>query len=365
LHNRDRWSPWRLSMGSFTQEMNWIHSDTMKANRLAKRRGDVLRRSLVLCAVIGLAIATADRFAVAETVYITLEKDNALAVVDGDTGKLVTTAKVGKRPRGIVLSRDGKQLYVAASDDDAILVIDATSLRKVGTLPSGDDPETFAMDPDGKFLYVSNEDDNLVTVIDLVKRSKIKSIPVGVEPEGIAVSPDGRWVASTSETTNMVHWIDRARLEVVDNTLVDPRPRAAAFTADSRQLWVTSEIAGVLSVLDVESRQPVKRISFSIPGVTSEKIQPVGIRIDPQRRYGYVALGPANRVAVIDAQKLEVVTYLLVGQRVWNLEFSPDFKRLYTTNGVSNDVSLINLEDHRVTRSIAVGNFPWGVVVRP
>lgn len=337
----------------------------MKVNRLAACRGNVRSaRGLAVALVLSSLLGGGNR-AGADTLYVTLEKDNALAVVDGPAGKLSKTVKIGKRPRGIVLSRDGKQLYVATSDDDVILVIDADSLRKVGTLPSGDDPETFAMDPDGRFLYVSNEDDNLVTVIDIAKRAKVKSIPVGVEPEGIAVSPDGQWVASTSETTNMVHWIDRAKLEVVDNTLVDPRPRAASFTADSKQLWVTSEIAGVLLVLDVATRQVIKRIGFTIPGVTAEKIQPVGIRIDPQRRYGYIALGPANRVAVIDAQKLEVVDYLLVGQRVWNLEFSPDYARLYTTNGVSNDISLIELPEHRVTKSVAVGNYPWGVVARP
>jgi PQQ-dependent catabolism-associated beta-propeller protein len=221
------------------------------------------------------------------------------------------------------------------------------------------------MDPEGRYLYVSNEDDNQVTVIDIAGKKAVKTVPVGVEPEGIAVSPDGKWVISTSETTNMAHWIDRQSLEIVDNTLVDPRPRACAFSDDSRQLWVTSEIAGTLTVFDVDTRQPVKKIGFKIPGVTQEKIQPVGIRIDKDRRYGYVALGPANRVAVIDAQKLEVVDYFLVGQRVWNLEFSPDQARLYTTNGVSNDISIIDLKQQKVLKSVAVGQYPWGLVVKP
>ena len=77
-----------------------------------------------------------------------------------------------------------------------------------------------------------------------------------------------------------------------------------------------------------------------------------------------MALGPANRVAVIDAQDLEVEDYLLVGQRVWQLAFSPDEKFLYTTNGVSNDISVIDVEDEKVVKSVAVGSFPWGVAVK-
>jgi len=44
----------------------------------------------------------------AETVFVTLEKDNALAVVDPIEGKLIKTVPVGQRPRGIVISPDNK-----------------------------------------------------------------------------------------------------------------------------------------------------------------------------------------------------------------------------------------------------------------
>ncbi|TAN53561.1 MAG: hypothetical protein EPN21_01205 [Methylococcaceae bacterium] len=315
---------------------------------------------LFLLALLTLSIARA------ETIYVTLEKDNALAVVDGIDGKLVKTVKVGLRPRGIALSHDRKQLYVAVSDSHSIQVLDVATLKIVGKLPSGRDPETFAVDPSGERLYVSNEDDNLVTVVDVASQKIIKQIPVGVEPEGIAVSPDGRWVVCASETTNMAHWIDAKTLEVVDNTLVDARPRALSFSADSKQLWVTSEMAGSVAVLDADTHQIIKTISFQIPGVLKDKIQPVGVKIDDEGRWAYVALGPANRVAVIDAEKLEVSDYLLVGQRVWNIAFDPAQRYLYTANGASNDISTIGRHPrHTVSKSIAVGNYPWGLVVRP
>jgi YVTN family beta-propeller protein len=76
-------------------------------------------------------------------------------------------------------------------------------------------------------------------------------------------------------------------------------------------------------------------------------------------------MGSANRVAVINAKTFEVEKFLLVGQRVWNLAFSPDQKRLYTTNGMSNDISIIDLESHKVTKSIGVGRYPWGIVSKP
>jgi YVTN family beta-propeller protein len=40
-------------------------------------------------------------------------------------------------------------------------------------------------------------------------------------------------------------------------------------------------------------------------------------------------------------------------------------KYLLTTNGVSNDVSVIDVASLKVTRSIPVGAYPWGVAVSP
>jgi YVTN family beta-propeller protein len=70
-------------------------------------------------------------------------------------------------------------------------------------------------------------------------------------------------------------------------------------------------------------------------------------------------------VAVIDAKTLEVEKYLLVGQRVWQLAFTPDDKLLFVTNGNSNDVSVIDVPSLTVVKSIAVGDAPWGITISP
>lgn len=301
----------------------------------------------------------------AETVYVTLEDEHALAAVSLTEGRVLGRYRVGQRPRGIAADAKGQTLWVAVSDDDAIVAVNASNGKVLAKLPSGKDPETFALDPLGHRLYVSNENDNAVTVVDLDRHHLLKTIPVGVEPEGICTSPDGALVASTSETTNMVHWIDTAELKIIDNTPVDPRPRACTFSPDGKTLWVSSEIAGTVSIIDVATRRLESRLSFQIPGVTAEKIQPVGIRIDRQQQRAYVALGPSNRVAIIDVGRRAVLQYLLVGQRVWNLAFNGDESRLITANGLSNDISIIDVAAAKVLKSVAVGRGPWGLVVGP
>ena len=162
----------------------------------------------------------------------------------------------------------------------------------------------------------------------------------------------------------MVHWIDPVSNTIKDNTLVDPRPRAAAFSTNGSALYVTSEIAGTLSKLNVDTKQVETKIGFKIPGVDKELIQPVGVLVHPNDKLLFVALGPANRVAVVNMQTFKVEKDLLVGQRVWNLAFSPDLKRLYTTNGVSNDISIVDVASLKVTKSVRVGHYPWGIAVK-
>jgi PQQ-dependent catabolism-associated beta-propeller protein len=163
----------------------------------------------------------------------------------------------------------------------------------------------------------------------------------------------------------MAHFIDTATHEVVANVLVDSRPRVARFTADGAQVWVSAEVGGTVSVIDAATRTVVHKIRFAIPGIPQEGVQPVGVVFTPDATTAFVALGPANRVAVVDTKTYEVKKYLLVGQRVWNLAFSLDGRRLYTTNGVSNDMTVIDVASLKPTKSVPVGRLPWGVVVAP
>ena len=147
---------------------------------------------------------------------------------------------------------------------------------------------------------------------------------------------------------------------MVANVLVDSRPRFAEFTPDQKQVWVSSEVGGTVAVIDADSHKILKKIAFAVPGVPQEAIQAVGLAMTADGKLCFVALGPANRVAVVDMQSYEVKKYLLVGQRVWHEAFSSDGKLLYTTNGVSNDMSVIDVGSLKVTKSVPVGAAPWG-----
>ncbi len=71
----------------------------------------------VLIALLAPAVAGAQRL------YASNEGGNSVTDIDLKTNTVIKTFPVGNRPRGIALSPDGKRAYVTLGRDDALAVI--------------------------------------------------------------------------------------------------------------------------------------------------------------------------------------------------------------------------------------------------
>ena len=103
---------------------------------------DVLRAISVsnLASALAAAVVFAATPCAAYTVYVSNEKGNSLTVIDSATLEVQATIPVGQRPRGIKMTKDGKQVLICASDDDTVQILDVASREIVGDLPSGAGP---------------------------------------------------------------------------------------------------------------------------------------------------------------------------------------------------------------------------------
>ena len=66
---------------------------------------------------------------------------------------------------------------------------------------------------------------------------------------------------------------------------------------------------------------------------------------------------------ILDTATDKVVGSVEAGDRPWGIGVSPDGRTLYTANGPSDDVSVIDIESRKVMKKIPVGHGPWGLVV--
>jgi YVTN family beta-propeller protein len=309
-------------------------------------------------------------------VYVSNEMDGTVSVVDPVERRVLSTIQVGKRPRGIRASSDGRSVFVALSGSpmagpgvdesklppperqhDGIGVIDVKSARLTRVLNGGTDPEQFAISADGTRMFVANEDAGQVTVLDIGSGEVVRTIPVGGEPEGVDRTPDGRFVYVTSEADGQVFVIDAERLEVAKIIDVGPRPRASGFLSDGSRAFVSAENEPAVYVIDTASQSVANKILLENPA-----LKPMGVVASPDDRYIYVTTGRGGSLLKIDSATNTVAASLPVGERPWGVAISHDGRMLVTANGPSNDISIVDATNWTVTGRIRVGERPWGAV---
>jgi YVTN family beta-propeller protein len=316
-------------------------------------------------------------------VYASDEDGGAVLAVDPAAATVVSRIPVGKRPRGMKVSQDGRWLYVALSgsprsgpgidpahlpppdrSSDGVGVVDLVARKLVATLPSGQDPESFDLSPDGKTLYVSNEETAEMTALDVASGTIRGRVTVGAEPEGVTVRPDGEVVFVTSEEDAQVTAIDTAALTVVGKVPTGPRPRSIVFARDGFTAFVTDEMGARVTVFDSIAYKPLGDIVIHQDAPAASGPRPMGAALSRDGTELFVSCGRGGSVAVIDVTtRMQIRSIDGVGDRPWGIALSPDGTQLYTANGSSGDIGIVNVLTGSVDRRIHTGGLPWGVVL--
>ena len=316
----------------------------------------------------------------APRIYVTNEVSGDLSVIDSASLTVVATVPLGKRPRGIHPSADGKTLYVALSGTpiagpdvdestlpppdksaDGIGVFDVAQNKLVRMIPGGSDPENFDVSKDGKQLYISNEDISAMSIVDIASGKIEKTIKMGGQPEGVKTSPDGKRVFITSEEDGTIAVLDAAAGRIIATFKVGHRPRSVAFVHNGSRAYINAENDGGIVLVDAKHFKMLKAISLGQPGV----IKPMAVLLSPDASRLYNSTGRGQQVFTIDTATNTVLGSGTGGQRPWGIALSPDGKTLYSANGPSNDVTAVNLKTNTVVGKATVGAGPWGLVVLP
>jgi YVTN family beta-propeller protein len=204
-------------------------------------------------------VATGSRAADGYQIFVSNEKSGDLTVISGGDFKVTATIPVGKRPRGIHASPDGKTVYVALSgtpiepppqldangnpillknqddDDDKARPTNPPTAsawwmprrkNSCAKFPPAPIRNKFCLSPDGSKIYIANEDVGAATILDAATGKVVTFVPVSREPEGVGASPDGKFFYVTCETAGDVFAID-AQLTKSSATSSCIRVRAA------------------------------------------------------------------------------------------------------------------------------------------
>jgi YVTN family beta-propeller protein len=114
--------------------------------------------------------------------------------------------------------------------------------------------------------------------------------------------------------------------------------------------------------MTVPAGEPVERVLQ-----LREAAKPMAVVIDEPRQRLYLSTGRGGTVAVVDmqGQTAKLIKEVPAGTRPWGIALSSDGRFLYTANGPSNDVSVIDTTTLTTVKRIPVGGSPWGIVLGP
>lgn len=263
--------------------------------------------------------------------------------------KLTAAIAVGDEPRGVAFSADGTKAFVALAGENALAIVNIKTNKLLSKIAVGVEPWHIALTPDGKRLAVGCARSQEMVVLDVSTLKILHSVKLrGRNVRHLAVAPDGAWAfvpniaergrPATKENIDQ-GWVTASRLSRAPLTeegpreaiALDPRGKAVgdvdgvAVSPDGNALALTAAGTHELILL----RLPLPFVAFGGPG---DHIEPELLR-DPAR---------FRRIPL--------------GGRPLAVQFADDGKTVIVANYLSNSLQIVAVETGQITKTIDLGS---------
>ena len=296
-------------------------------------------------------------------------------------------------------SASGPKAYVGLFGDNAVAVVDTGSNRVIKTIPVPTGPHGLVITPDGTKVYVSSEGSTTVSVISTISDAIVNSIEVGMTPHGLSMEADGSRVLLADFGGDQAEIIDTAT-DSVSATISIPKPHNSALSPDGAFAYVASQQMGTpsIAVVDMAAAKttatvplqqapralnyaPNDRVYFTLAGVdalevldpaTNELGDPIPTGGSPHHllatkdgAFELVVSQTAGDLEYVDLTTAAVVAHVPTGTTPHWLALSSDGKFAYVTDEGSNDLAIVDIAARSVVQTIPVGKGPRKVAVQP
>jgi DNA-binding beta-propeller fold protein YncE len=144
---------------------------------------------------------------------------------------------------------------------------------------------------------------------------------------------------------------------VVDVLMADRRPRGMAYSRFSQELFVASAGDHTIMVLDVTTRQVLRRMRLNLDD------DPTRLCLSPDEQHLYVLNPGSNSMAIFDASSFEEVGRVSLGLQASGLDVDPSSGWVYITNEYSDNISIYDPQRDDIVTSIPAGNLPTELVL--
>jgi len=325
-------------------------------------------------------------------------------------------------------------LLVLEKSDNAMAMVDPASMKIVARVPAGTDPHEIVASTDGRVAYISNyggtdSDLHTISVVDLLAHKELPAIDLGAlrSAHGLFFAGDklyftaetnkafGRydpaaksidWVLGTGQDrTHMVYVFEDLQrvvtsnvnsatisiIEHVDSPPFGPPPGAGPgappppppgmppggnrktwkitnvpagqgvegfdVSPDGKQIWAANAGDGTVTIIDVASKKATQTMPISVNRANRLKFTPDGKLV----LISGLAGSSAGNLEVVDAATHREIKSLDLGGGSGGILVVPDGSKAYVAVSQKNKVVAIDLKELKVIGEIPTGKNPDGL----
>ena len=290
-------------------------------------------------------------------------------IIDPVTNKVVGVITGIEVNHGTGVAPDGSRIYVSDEAESSLDVADGKTFKVIKRIPLSGHPNNMAVSRDGRRVYVGIiQEPGGVDVIDTASLQRVKTIPTKGTIHNPYVTPDGKYVVAGSIQRKTINVIDAQTEEPAWTIEMDlgVRPMTFSWNPDGSTKWIFVQLSGFngFAVVDFATRKEIHRIQN--PDLPPGKAT-VSAGSDPS--HGMAVTSDGKTLVVCSRLNNFLYSYSLPdlkplggaelgGKGAGWVTLTPDGKRAYVANPVTNDVSVVDIPSMKEVARIPVGFVP-------
>lgn len=238
-------------------------------------------------------------------------------IIDVITGMIDKEIALSKIPHNAIFNSAGTELWIGQMDtiQSQVLVYKTSDWTLQNTINVGKGLSEVTFSNDGTMAFACNTMDGTVSLIDATSKTIHTTLTVGTDPVGAWSASNGKMYVD-NEMSQTISEISVSGMNIISTVNLGFKPAYAAYSTHHSELWVTDATNG-------------KVVRF-------------------------------NKVGSV----WSVVGNINTGADAHAIAFSANGELAYVTNQGANTVSVIDVPNLTVTKTIAVGSKPNGIALK-
>lgn len=303
--------------------------------------------------------------------YVGSSRGDDVSIIDMNSFKVVGDIKAGERVHGVCIDPAGKTLFLTVETDHTLRIVDTATRTQTGMVKVSGKPNECAVTPNGKYVAVPIRDGDVVDIVDVAQQKVVKSLPIK-EPHNAVNTGSNRYMYVSSMGSGEVDLIDLDKMDYAARIPTGGRPRPYVISPDGKTMYVALANLHGFTIVDIPSQKVIERVQMPSDHPTLRPLKfetqdtlTHGLALTPDGKELWVSSLLDDCVYIYDVQLKKIVAHVPTGEGPNWIVITPDGKYVCVSNTDTDDVSIIDAKARREVARVKVSKVPKRLALAP